>query len=364
VEQRKSGRNAATAPLAGGLRRDATRSSFKRDAVQEINVVLTMDCEPTTATSHPAATGPASWSAGEDAVRGYVGIAAQYGLPVTLFVHPEAAVAQAAMLRELERSGVCLGLHMHPWKYSLWRHGGRKYLAHYGGLSAGEQSELLAESAAIWAEAIGHRPDYFRPGTFSANDAIFQVLETQGFRGGSCTAPGRLIPEMQAIWTAGQPDPHRTSAIFRQALGALNFANMPLSADFSRLLAGPAGRSMYADFRPDVDWPGQYDVSYRTIATNVVAQVRARAPRVPVLNTITHNHYAYRNSADPVYRRVRTMLDEMLGACQAAGLRVVGATLKDVADAVLALPPVREPFVCEGAIFDLAAGRAELGTPA
>jgi hypothetical protein len=61
-------------------------------------VVLTMDCEPTTATSHPAATGPANWSAGEDAVLEYVEIAAQYGLPVTFFVHPEAAVAQAAMI--------------------------------------------------------------------------------------------------------------------------------------------------------------------------------------------------------------------------------------------------------------------------
>ena len=54
---------------------------------------------------------------------------------------------------------------------------------------------------------------------------------------------------------------------------------MPLSADFSRLLAGPAGRSMYADFRPDVDWPGQYGISYRTIATNIVNQVRERAPQ-------------------------------------------------------------------------------------
>ena len=33
--------------------------------MQEIKVVLTMDCEPTTATSHPAATGPATWDAGE-----------------------------------------------------------------------------------------------------------------------------------------------------------------------------------------------------------------------------------------------------------------------------------------------------------
>ena len=332
--------------------------------MQEIKVVLTMDCEPTTATSHPAATGPAIWSAGEDAVHGYVEIAARYGLPVTLFVHPEAAVAQSPMFQELERNGACLGLHMHPWKYSLWRHAGRKYMAHYGGLSVIEQKELLAEASAIWAEAIGHLPEYFRPGTFSANDAIFQVLEAQGFRGGSCTAPGRVIPEMQAIWTGGQPDPHRANAIFRQALGALNFANMPLSADFSRPLAGPGGRGMYADFRPDVDWPGQYDVSYRTIATNIVAQVRERAPSVPVLNSITHNHYAYRDATDPVYRRLRVMLDEMMAACEATALRPVGTTLKEVVDEVLARPPVQEPFVCEGAIFDLAASRAEIGIPA
>lgn len=325
---------------------------------------MTMDCEPTTATSHPAATGPATWSAGEDAVLGYVEIAAQYGLPVTLFVHPEAAVAQAAMFQDLQRNGMCVGLHMHPWKYSLWRHQGRKYMAHYGGLSATDQHELLTESAALWAEAIGHRPEYFRPGTFSANDAIFQVLEAQGFRGGSCTAPGRLIPEMQAIWAGGQPDPHRASAVFRQAVGALEFANMPLSADFSRLLSGPAARSMYADFRPDVDWPGQYDVNYRTIATNIVRQLGERAPAVPVLNTITHNHYAYRNRADPVYRRLRVMLDEMLAACQAAGIRVAGATLKDVVDDVLRRPPVQEPFVCEGAIFDVEADRAEILTSA
>lgn len=330
--------------------------------MQQIKVVLTMDCEPTTATSHPAATGPADWSAGEDAVRGYVEVARKYNLPVTFFIHPEAAVAQAQMFRELEADGACLGLHMHPWKYSLWRHGGYKYLAHYGGLSATEQNELLIEASAIWADAIGHRPEYFRPGTFSANDAIFQVLKEQGFRGGSCTAPGRFIPEMQAIWVGGQPDPHRANANFRQACGDLDFANMPLSADFSTTLNGPAGRSMYADFRPDVDWPGQYGVSYRTIATNIVRQVCERAPAVPVLNAITHNHYAYLNTADPVYCRLRVMLDEMMAACDAAGLKVVGATLKDVADDVLAVPPVQQPFICEGAIFDLSAERAELGT--
>lgn len=165
---------------------------------------------------------------------------------------------------------------------------------------------------------------------------------------------------MRAIWVGGQPDPYRGHSVFRQARGNLNFANMPLSADFSRVLNGPANRSMYADFRPDVDWPGQYQVSYRTIVANIVMQVRERAPTVPVLSTITHNHYAYRDSDDPVTQRLRTMLDEMMTACQAAGMEARGATLREVTDDVLAHPATQEPFVCEGAIFDLAGQRAEL----
>lgn len=328
--------------------------------MRAIKVVLTMDCEPTTATSHPAATGPTDWAAGESAVRGYVEVAAKYDLPVTFFIHPEAAVAQGKLFRELENGGACLGLHMHPWKYSLWRHQGRKYMAHYGGLSLEEQEELLAESSSIWADTIGHRPYYFRPGTFSANDTIFRVLASQGFRGGSCTAPGRIIPEMQAIWSGSQPDPHRANRNFRQAPGDLEFANMPLSADFSKILDGPAGRSMYADLRPDVDWPGQYGVNYRTIAMNIVEQVSYRAPAIPTLCAITHNHYNYRNISDPVYRRLRLMLDEIMSACEGAGIEAEGATLQHVTDEILASPLKHQPFVCEGAIFDLEAEHVEI----
>ena len=195
-------------------------------------------------------------------------------------------------------------------------------------------------------------PKYFRPGTFSANDATFQVLAEKAFRGGSCSAPGRVIPEMQAIWVGAQPDPHRANATFRQSAGNLDFGNMPLSADFSKVLSGPAGRRMFADFRPDVDWPGQYDVSYRTIATNIVSQNGKRRPKVPVLNAITHNHYAYRNTADAVYCRLRVVLDEIMAACDAAEVKAVGATLEDVVDDVLALPPIAERFISEGAIFN------------
>ncbi len=54
------------------------------------------------------------------------------------------------------------------------------------------------------------------------------------------------------------------------------------------------------------------------------------------------------------------MLEEMMTACKAAGIEAKGATLREVADDVLACPAVQDPFVCEGAIFDLAGDRAEL----
>lgn len=109
---------------------------------------------------------------------------------------------------------------------------------------------------------------------------------------------------------------------------------------------------MYADLRPDVDWPGQYGISYKTIATNIVSQVLDRDPDVPVLNAITHNHYAYRDSADPVYQRLKAMLDEVYAACAAVNLEPVGATLADITTTVLAAPKREVPFALEGAIFD------------
>ncbi len=319
--------------------------------MKEVSIVLTMDCEPTTATSDRSASGPKDLPSGERAVLGYFDIAGSYGFPVTYFIHPETALAQAAVFNDLSKRGACLGLHMHPWKYSVWRYQQRRFFAHYGGLSENDQRALLSETASLWHEAIGHRPEYFRPGTFSANDAIFRVLAELGFRGGSCSAPGRVVPEMQAIWTAAEPDPHRAHAQFRQARGDLEFANVPLSADFSALLTGRAGRRMHADLRPDVDWPGDYGVSYETIATNIVTQVKQRAPAVPAIVIITHNHYEYRDNSDPVTQRLRVSLDALCAACSAAGIRPVGATLSKVVDDVLALPPVQEPFKLEGYIF-------------
>ncbi|NYT36271.1 hypothetical protein ERD78_05255 [Allopusillimonas soli] len=329
--------------------------------MKSIKVVITMDVEPTTATTHPTATGPANWELGERAVRGYAKIAASYGFPVTFFIHPEAALAQARMFDKLRSQGACLGLHIHAWKYSMWRHDGQRYMAHYGGLSENEQRMLLAEAGALWQEALGEWPQYFRPGTFSANDAIFRVLNDMGFRGGSCSAPGRMMPEMQAVWTGTEPDPHRAHASFRQLPGSLDFVNMPLSADFSVSLEGRIGRRMHPDPRPDTDWETQYGVSYESIAKNIVNQVMDRAPSVPVINVVSHNHYDYCEPTDATCGRLNRSLAAIIAACESAGIKPIGATLSDVVDEALRVPINEPTFVCEGNIMEKAGAVGVLG---
>jgi peptidoglycan/xylan/chitin deacetylase (PgdA/CDA1 family) len=320
--------------------------------MKEIKIVVTMDCEPSIATSHPTATGPHNWELGQRAVEGYADVLSSYGLPVTLFIHPEAAQAQPDMFKQLRENGACLGLHMHPWKYSLWRHAGQRFLAHYGELSEAEQRELLSESSALWHDALGYRPTLFRPGTFSANDSIFKVLAELGFTGGSCSVPGRMMPEMRAIWVGAEPDPHRANAKFRQIAGPLDFVNVPVSTDFSIQLEGRIGRRLHPDLRPDTDWVAQYGLTYETIARNLVDQLRARNPAVPVINFISHNHFDYRNPSDPACIRLKQSLDALYAACDAAGIKPIGATVDDVVSEVLVLPYEAQEFIYEGAIMD------------
>lgn len=315
--------------------------------MKEIQVLLTMDVEPTIGTTHPKATGPIDWAMGERAVMGYFNMAQSYGVPITCFVHPETAVAQAGMFRGIEDKGACLGLHMHPWKYSMWRHESKRFYEDYGGLSEPEQCSLLSEASGVWRDAIGHRPFYFRPGAFSANDALYRLLAAEGFLGGSCSMPGRVWPDVRAIWAGAEPDPHRTSAHCRQIRGNLELINVPVSVDFSVVLKDEKKRrEMHPDLRPDTDWPLKYGISYQTIASNILNQIKARAPANPVIVIITHNHFEFSDIKDPVTQRLKTSLDAIFSAASAAGFTPVGATLADVVNRMLRAPATPEVFTC------------------
>ncbi len=320
--------------------------------MKEIHVVITMDCEPITTMTHGSSTGPSTWDLGERAVRGYGAIGKAFGFPITYFIHPETASEQAALFVELEQGhGACLGLHMHPWKYSMSTHNGRKYLEHYGGLTEEQQRELITEASATWVNAIGRHPTYFRPGTFSANDAVFKVLNELGFRGGSCSLPGRMMPEMRAAWVGAIPDPHRGHESFRLAEGSLDFVNMPLSTDFSRALKGKLGATFHPDLRPDIDWMKEYQLTYYDIATSIVEQLLQRKPTVPCINLVSHNHFDYSNPLDPAAARLRQAMEAIQTACDAQNIQAVGATMADITAKVLAMPAPSDQLVCEGTLY-------------
>jgi hypothetical protein len=155
------------------------------------------------------------------------------------------------------------------------------------------------------------------------------------------------------VWSGAEPDPHRAHASFRQVRGNLEFANIPVSVDFSSSIGGAKGRTMHSDLRPDTDWPGKHGISYQTIANNIVAQTVARAPKIPVIVIISHNHYEYSDDSNAVTKRLVASLDAVVAACKAAGIEPVGRTIGQIVDQVLAEPNVRQPFVCPESAYSV-----------
>ena len=313
--------------------------------MNSVFIAITMDCEPTTATSHHSATGPTDFAMSERAITGYFEIAASYGWPVTFFVHPETIQVQADLFKDLASRGATIGLHVHPWKYGQSRHNGTRYMGHFGQFSYEEQLRLLTETAALWHDAMGEAPLYVRPGTFSASDATFRAAAAAGFRGGSFSAPGRVFREIYAVWTGSDPDPHRAHSEFRLRPGAMDLVDMPLTVDLSQPVDFGQNRFFHADLRPDIDWLGRYGITTRSVVDNIFAQLVKRMPAVPVINSVSHNQFEYRNRADATCQRFLVMLDELSSALARAGLKAEGATIATIADKVLAIPPQEETLL-------------------
>jgi len=293
--------------------------------MQEILIVVTMDCERPRSETKDSASGPASYADSVRFIEGYGRLVAERGWPVTFFVHPEVMCAHPAIFRAAEREGACLGLHLHPWKLK-----DSKWNAHFGGLTAVEQRAILSHASDMFAEGLGRRPAYFRPGTFSANDSTFPVLHELGFRGGSISAPERIYRDLCAVWTGAPRDPHRTHQAFRLLPGDMDFVNMPLSVDFSAMQE-VNGRRFGRDLRPDYQ-----AADYAAIARNIVDQVMERNPVVPLVNILTHNDNDFTKPSDRVRQNLLRAFDAIEQACAERGLKIKGATVENVVDRVLA----------------------------
>ena len=297
---------------------------------RQVFVILTMDCEPALFECSPLAirlsgSGPADHEEGEQSIRGYVEAARVEGYPVTLFAHPEVAVAQSKLLRELQGEGACLGMHLHPYKFDPER-----YPMDLGGLPADKQREAISEAKRVWSDAVGQHPTFFRGGVFSANDDTFGVLAENGFEGGSLSCPGRVLPTAMAVWAGAELYPHRADLTFRQIVGDSDFVEIPISVDPSRPMAD--GDRHEAGF----EWPyvpsRKYD--HGTVARNIVQRAAKEDHAFPTYMTNTHQDQDYGDPNHPSSVKLQTIFESLRRAADESGLELVGTTVAEMCDRV------------------------------
>ncbi len=297
---------------------------------KDIFVMLTMDCEPCRGdvTEHAVSmsgSGPADYQESERSIRGYVERAEARGFPVTLLVHPEVAVNQRDLLLGLQDRGNCLGLHLHPYKF-----GDGRYRYDLGAYTASQQRDILQEATDVWEAALGQKPRYFRAGYFSANDSTFGVLQELGFRGGSLSNPGRVLPEHCSVWAGAEPYPHRAHPGFRLIRGDSDFVEAPVSVAYGRpVQTGYAGEKGH-------EWPYiPHTYDHRGVIRDILERFRSDSPRFGTVVTDTHNDQDYTDPDHPASVNLKIVLDSIEVFSKEMEMWSVGVTLEGVCDLVL-----------------------------
>ena len=298
--------------------------------MQDVYLLMTADCE-TARSDLPAsalamsASGPADYQESERSMRGYAGFARRYGFPLTLFVHPEVARANSSLLIELKDEGACLGLHLHPYKFLAGA-----YQFDLGYYSAVEQRKMLSEASALWEDALGFRPRYFRAGYFSANDSTFRVLSELGFLGGRLSLPDRLLPPHQSVWVGAPPYPHRVHLDFRLMAGDSDFVEVPVAVDYEQPFdVGHAGDRGHA-------WPYvPAGYPHKQAIWNIVNRIRDTKPPIGVIVLDTHNDQDYLDPMHPASQNLELILSEAVATCNALDMKLTGATVESIRGIVL-----------------------------
>jgi peptidoglycan/xylan/chitin deacetylase (PgdA/CDA1 family) len=306
----------------------------------DISFVPTMDCEPPKAAisayaDEKSGSGPADYTRSRKSIEGYAELLREYGYSPTLFVHPQVADRHRDLLLDLQETGACLGLHLHPYKMdSAYRHD-------LGFYPAEQQREILTEAVARWKNGLDQHPTYFRPGVFSANDSTFPVLEELGFSGGSVSSPGRVLPSAAAVWAGSALDPHRTHRGFRLIPGDSDFVNVPMTVDPSRPVdAGHANQQGYkslylsASEEEDIN-PEAEGYPLEEILGNATDRLNRDRPRYPVIMTNTHNNMDYADADHPATENLRSVLERLEELSSKPGIPIRGGNLESVVDAVL-----------------------------
>lgn len=293
---------------------------------QQLFVLFTMDVEPSTAdVGH---SGPVSDEAGMDSIRDFEAVLHAAGHRATYFVHPELVDAYPAFYHNLEQDGSGLGLHLHTTKFAA-----SKQACELGGLGPAEQRRLLELAVALYERGMGKRPDIFRPGCFSANDATYGVLCDLGFIGGSISIPERIWLERFCVWSGAYPYAHFAHEAFRQCSGALPFVEIPLSVDLTTPLRyNPVGFHHHPDLRPGGVYSETDEVAYdrRQLLHSILQRTAADDPPIKTLVVDVHNDRDFTSGDSQAAKDLSAVLDGIEPECRALGWEVVPATYNEV----------------------------------
>ena len=261
----------------------------------KLYISFTMDCERI-ATESPVG-GPKSWEISGRAIDAYCESLLAHGYKPTLFLTPECGQYHADLLCDLAGRGVELGMHVHP--QSLFDHRYDRYLGEY---DAAMQQEILGQAAEALERAIGTKPVSFRPGNFSSNDATYGVLYALGFLQGSVSDPGRLCPDLAAVWEGAYPDPHYVDLANKLDVGTAPFLEMPLTTDPDRRRPNGFPYELRIESGSFTEW--HLPIIEKTIQRFESEQVGFRA-----LSIFTHNYFAYDQSKDDKTSTLQDMLE-------------------------------------------------------
>jgi hypothetical protein len=190
----------------------------------KLHILLSMNCEPPRSKVNIEA--PKTWDFGCRSIEGFCIRVNRAGYIPTLFVSSECIEEQEPLFEDFAKQGAELGLLMHPPQIGDGRF--KKCLGHY---SADDQRTLIDYAAEKFADKLGARPQSFRGGLFSANDATYRVLFDLGFRQGSLSEPGRQISRFESIWVDAPHDAHYVNPEQKHRAGSLPFLELPVTTD-------------------------------------------------------------------------------------------------------------------------------------
>jgi len=271
---------------------------------------LSTDCEATDPALNDAALG-------ERATCGLRDVLEAEGWRGTFYVIATDLEAHPRLYNELREAGHEVGLHLHAAAQ-----GYSPFLGIYG---PDVQEEIIAEAADRFAQVMGTRPQALCMGYGSANDYTYSILVSNGFTHGTCSIPGRILPECASIWAGAPLFMHYTHPYHRCLVGDMDFVEVPATIDWeSRMWGGKHPQDLRVEL---VDAKNHF----YTIDKSARRQIAEDVP-VKLIHTVTHNIFEYGDPADFRRQTLEGIITHYKKIVTDLGYEVAGATVHEIVE--------------------------------